>query len=161
MKAGRGKVVSVHYTLKGDDGSVLDSSGDAEPLIYLHGYDGLLPGLEKGIEGLEPGERSKVDLKAEDAYGPHDPEAVIEATRDQFPEDLVLEPGVEVSARGEDGMMTFRVLEVSADRAVLDGNHPLAGQNLHFEVEVLEVRDATAEEITHGHVHGPHGHGHH
>jgi FKBP-type peptidyl-prolyl cis-trans isomerase SlyD len=158
MKAGHGKVVSVNYTLTGDDGGVLDSSSGEEPLVYLHGYDGLLPGLEKGLEGLEPGQRSEVHLKAEDAYGAYDPEAVIEATRDQFPEDLVLEPGLEVAARSDEGTMTFRVLEVREDRAVLDGNHPLAGQNLHFDVEVLEVRDATAEEIAHGHVHGPNGH---
>ena len=111
MKAERGKVVSVHYRLTGDDGDLLDSSEGQEPLTYLHGYDGLLPGLE-------------------------------------------------VAARSDEGTMTFRVVEVSDDGAVLDGNHPLAGRNLHFEVDVLEVRDATAEEIAHGHVHGAHDHDH-
>ena len=160
MKAGRGKVVTVHYRLTGDDGALLDSSEVQEPLTYLHGYDGLLPGLERGIEGLEPGQNSRVDLLAADAYGPHDPEAVIHAARDQFPEDMVLAPGIEVSARSDEGTLTFRVVEVSETGAVLDGNHPLAGQNLHFQVEVVEVRDATAEEIAHGHVHGPHEHDH-
>ena len=160
MKAGRGKVVTVHYRLTGDDGALLDSSEEQEPLTYLHGYDGLLPGLERGLEGLEPGQNSRVDLLAADAYGPHDPEAVIHAARDQFPEDMVLAPGIEVSARSDEGTLTFRVVEVSETGAVLDGNHPLAGHNLHFQVEVVEVRDATAEEIAHGHVHGPHEHDH-
>ena len=86
MKAERGKVVSVHYRLTGDDGALLDSSEGQEPLIYLHGYEGLLPGLERGLEGLEAGQKSRVDLLAAEAYGPHDPEAVIHASRDQFPE---------------------------------------------------------------------------
>ena len=160
MKAGHGKVVRVHYRLTGDDGTLLDSSEGQEPLTYLHGYDGLLPGLELGLEGMEAGQRARVDLLASDAYGPHDPEAVIRAARDQFPEDLVLTPGLEVSARSDEGTMTFRVVEVSEDGAVLDGNHPLAGQNLHFDVNVVEVREATAEEIAHGHVHGVHDHEH-
>ena len=160
MKAERGKVVSVHYRLTGDDGALLDSSEGQEPLIYLHGYEGLLPGLERGLEGLEAGQKSRVDLLAAEAYGPHDPEAVIHASRDQFPEDLELKPGLEVAARSDEGTITFRVLEVNDSGAVLDGNHPLAGRNLHFEVDVLEVRDATADEIAHGHVHGPHGHDH-
>ena len=160
MKAGHGKVVRVHYRLTGDDGTLLDSSEGQEPLTYLHGYDGLLPGLERGIEGMEAGQRASVDLVAADAYGAHDPEAVIHASRDQFPEDLVLTPGLEVSARSDEGTMTFRVVEVSDQGVVLDGNHPLAGQNLHFDVNVLEVREATAEEIAHGHVHGVHDHEH-
>jgi FKBP-type peptidyl-prolyl cis-trans isomerase SlyD len=160
MKAGHGKVVRVHYRLTGDDGTVLDSSDGQEPLTYLHGYDGLLPGLERGLEGLEAGQHARVDLDVTDAYGPHDPEAVIHATRDQFPEGLVLTPGLEVSARSDEGTMTFRVVEVSERGAVLDGNHPLAGQNLHFDVDVLEVREATDEEIAHGHVHGVHDHEH-
>jgi len=160
MKAGHGKVVRVHYRLTGDDGALLDSSEGQEPLTYLHGYDGLLPGLERGLEGLEPGQRARVDLLAADAYGAHDPEAIIRATRDQFPDGLVLTPGLEVSAHSEEGTMTFRVVEVSETGAVLDGNHPLAGHNLHFDVNVLEVRDATDEEIAHGHVHGVHDHEH-
>jgi FKBP-type peptidyl-prolyl cis-trans isomerase SlyD len=160
MKAGHGKVVRVHYRLTGDDGTLLDSSDGQEPLTYLHGYDGLLPGLERGLEGLEPGQHARVDLEVADAYGPHDPEAVIHATRDQFPDGLVLTPGLEVSARSDEGTMTFRVVEVSDSGAVLDGNHPLAGQNLHFDVDVLEVREATPEEIAHGHVHGVHEHEH-
>lgn len=160
MKAGRGKVVVVHYRLTGDDGDLLDSSEGQEPLTYLHGYDGLLPGLERGLEGLEAGQKSRVDLLADDAYGPHDPEAVIQATRDQFPDDMELAPGLEVAARSEEGTMTFRVVEVSETGAILDGNHPLAGRNLHFDVDVIEVREATADEIAHGHVHGAHGHDH-
>ena len=124
MKAGHGKVVRVHYRLTGDDGTLLDSSDGQEPLTYLHGYDGLLPGLEQGLEGLEAGQHARVDLLAADAYGPHDPDAIIHATRDQFPDGLVLTPGLEVSARSEEGTMTFRVVEVSETGAVLDGNHP-------------------------------------
>ena len=160
MKAGHGKVVRVHYRLTGDDGTLLDSSEGQEPLIYLHGYDGLLPGLERGLEGLEAGQRASVDLTAADAYGAHDPQAIIHATRDQFPDGLELTPGLEVSARSDEGTMTFRVVEVSDTGAILDGNHPLAGQNLNFDVDVVEVRDATPEEIAHGHVHGVHDHEH-
>ena len=107
---------------------------------------------------MEPGDSSRVELAAEDAYGTHDPDAVIRASRDQFPEDLVVEPGLEVAARGPDSVVTFRVLEVDEGGAVLDGNHPLAGRTLHFDVQVVGVREATPEEFAHGHVHEPHGH---
>jgi FKBP-type peptidyl-prolyl cis-trans isomerase SlyD len=160
MKVSRGKIVSLRYTLKGDDGDVLDSSEGHGPLRYLHGYDGLLPALERALEGMSAGESATVDLPAADAYGDHDPDAVIRASREQFPEDVELVPGLEVAAQGPDGMVTFRVLEVHEGGAVLDANHPLAGQNLHFDVQVVDVREATADELAHGHAHGPDGHHH-
>ena len=158
MKASQGKVVSVHYTLRDGGGTVLDSSEGDSPLVYLHGHDGLLPGLERAIEGMEAGDRSQVVLAPGDAYGERDPEAVLRATRDQFPDDIELAPGLEVAAHGPEGPVTFRVVEVTDDGAVLDGNHPLAGVELHFALTVLDVREATADELEHGHVHGPGGH---
>jgi FKBP-type peptidyl-prolyl cis-trans isomerase SlyD len=162
MKIERGRVVRMHYTLRDEGGATIESSGGREPLTYLHGYGQLVPGLEKALDGSQAGLRTTVEVAPKDAYGEKDPQAVIRAPREDFPEGLELAPGVEVQADTPDGPITFTVVAVEEKEAVLDANHPLAGKTLTFDVEVLEVRDATAEEIAHGHVHGPGGaHGHH
>jgi len=158
MKVERGRVVSMHYTLRDESGATIESSGGVRPLAYLHGYGQLIPGLEKFLDGVEPGLRSTVTVLPKDAYGEKDPAAVIRAPRADFPEGLALAPGVEVQAETPDGPITFRVVSVDGDEVALDANHPLAGKALTFEVEVIDVRVATAEEIAHGHVHGPGGH---
>ena len=158
MKIERGRVVSMHYTLRDETGATIESSGGVSPLSYLHGYGQLIPGLEKFLDGGEPGLRSSVTVLPADAYGEKDPDAVIRAPRADFPEGLDLAPGVEVQAETPDGPINFRVVSIEGDEAVLDANHPLAGKPLTFDVEVIEVRAATAEEIAHGHVHGPGGH---
>ncbi len=157
----RGHVVRLHYTLRDDDGNTIESSG-RKPLSYLHGYGHLIPGLEKALHGSEAGLQTTVTVPPKDAYGDKDPQAIIRAPREEFPRGLTLEPGAMVQAETPDGPITFTVVSVSEDEAVLDGNHPLAGKALTFDVEVLEVRAATPEEISHGHAHGEggaHGHG--
>jgi len=158
----RGRVVSMHYTLRDELGATIESSGEREPLSYLHGYGHLLPGLEKVLDGSQAGLKTTVTIRPQDAYGEKDPQAVIRAPREDFPEGMVLEPGAEVQAETPDGPITFTVVAIENDEAVLDANHPLAGKTLTFDIHVLEVRDATAEELAHGHVHGAGGaHGHH
>lgn len=162
MKIQKGRVVRMHYTLKDESGTTIESSGGREPLTYLHGFGHLIPGLEKTLNGSEAGLRASVTVSPADAYGEKDPQAVIRAARGDFPEGLVLEPGIEVQADTPDGPISFTVIAVEGDEAVLDANHPLAGKTLTFDVEVVEVREATADEIAHGHVHGAGGaHGHH
>jgi FKBP-type peptidyl-prolyl cis-trans isomerase SlyD len=160
MKIGKGRVVRMHYALRDESGATIESSRGGEPLEYLHGYGQLVPGLEKFLDGSTAGLATTVTVAPADAYGEKDPQAVIRAPRADFPEDLELAPGVEVQAETPDGPITFMVVALEGDEAVLDANHRLAGMTLTFDVEVVDVREATKEEIAHGHVHGPGGHGH-
>jgi FKBP-type peptidyl-prolyl cis-trans isomerase SlyD len=162
MKIGKGRVVRMNYTLRDEGGATIESSLGKEPLTYLHGLGSLIPGLEKVLDGSEAGLKTTVTILPRDAYGEKDPQAVIQAARGDFPEGLKLAPGVEVQADTPDGPITFIVISIDGDEVVLDANHPLAGKTLTFDIEVLEVREATADELAHGHVHGPGGaHGHH
>lgn len=161
MKVKRGHVVRMHYTLRDERGTTIESSRGRDPLIYLHGSGQLITGLEAALDGSEVGTQPVVTVAPKDAYGEKDPSAVIRAPRDDFPPDLILEPGIEVQAETPDGPITFTVISVDEKDAVLDANHPLAGKTLTFDVEILEIRAATTEELAHGHVHGPGGaHGH-
>ncbi len=160
MQATRDTVVSMHYTLKDDSGTVLDSSSGGEPMSYLHGYGNIIRGLERALEGTQTGHKSKVTVDAADGYGERREEMVVAAPREQFDPSMDLEPGLQVMAQGPNGPVVFTVKEVGDREVRLDGNHPLAGQRLHFEIEVTEVRKATKEELSHGHVHGPGGHHH-
>lgn len=160
MKTEPNMVVSLHYTLKDDSGEVLDSSSGREPLSYLHGHGNIIPGLEKALEGTSVGHRSNVAVAAADAYGETNPDLVFEAPKEQFPADMELAEGARVYAEGPDGPVSFTVVRLTESGAVLDGNHPLAGKRLHFDVEVVEIRPATKEELAHGHVHGAHDHHH-
>ena len=162
MKIGKGRVVRMNYTLRDESGTTIETSQGREPLTYLHGYGQLIPGLEKTLDGEQAGLQTTVTILPQDAYGHKDPKAVIRASRGDFPDDLTLDPGVEVQAETPEGPISFVVVSVEGDDIVLDANHPLAGKALTFDVEVLEVREATADELAHGHVHGPGGaHGHH
>jgi FKBP-type peptidyl-prolyl cis-trans isomerase SlyD len=160
MKATAGMVVTMHYTLTDDRGEVLDSSRGSEPLAYLHGASNIIPGLERALEGTAAGHKANVTVAPAEGYGEKNPEAVFEAPREHFPPDLELKPGVRVSADGPNGPISFLVVSVNDQTATLDGNHPLAGQTLHFDVEIVNVRAATEEEKEHGHVHGEGGHHH-
>lgn len=160
MQASRDKIVTMHYTLTADDGNVLDSSSGGEPLSYLHGHGNIVAGLEKALEGAETGFKSRVTVAPEEGYGARREEMVIAAPRDQFDPAMDLKPGLQVVANGPQGQIIFTVREVGDEEVTLDGNHPLAGQRLHFEVEVTDVRAASDEELAHGHVHGPGGHQH-
>ena len=162
MKIAKGRVVRMNYTLRDESGTTIESSLGKEPLTYLHGLGSLIPGLEKILDGSQAGLKTTVTILPQDAYGEKDPQAVIQAARGDFPEGLTLEPGVEVQADTPDGPISFIVVSVEGDEVVLDANHPLAGKTLTFDIEVLEVRETTADELAHGHVHGPGGaHGHH
>jgi FKBP-type peptidyl-prolyl cis-trans isomerase SlyD len=162
MRIEKGRVVRMHYTLRDESGTTIESSGGREPLTYLHGFGHIISGLEKSLEGAQAGLRTSVTVLPQDAYGEKDPQSVIRAPREDFPEGLELEPGVEVQADTPDGPITFTVVAIEGGEAVLDANHPLAGKKLTFDVEVLDVREATADEVAHGHVHGAGGaHGHH
>jgi FKBP-type peptidyl-prolyl cis-trans isomerase SlyD len=154
------KVVSFHYTLKDTAGNVLESSFGDQPLQYLEGFGQIIPGLEGALHGLKKGDKKSVDVKAEDAYGPVEEDLLVQVPRDQIPKtDVVV--GDRFHADSGNGMgQVVVVTAVTETHVTVDGNHPLAGQDLHFDVEIIEVRDATDEEMEHGHVHGPDGHHH-
>lgn len=157
MKASNDMVVTMHYTLTDDSGTVLDSSAGHTPMNYLHGHGNIVPGLEKALEGAVAGFKAKVTVAAAEGYGEIDPEAVFDAPREHFPDDMELVPGIMVTG-GHGSPLT--VVEVTDSVVVLDGNHPLAGKTLHFEVEIVDVRAATREEMSHGHSHSGDGHHH-
>jgi len=153
-------VVSIDYRLHLGDGNIVDESDPSDPLVYLHGHDEVIPGLEKALEGKKAGDSFKATIPPEDAYGDYEPEGVEEVPRDEFPADLPLEAGGIVSATDEEGDdVDFLVKEIREKTVVVDFNHPLAGKTLHYEVKVREVRAATEEELEHGHAHAP-GHEH-
>lgn len=156
-----GKVVTLHYVLRDDDGTELDNSAGGEPLRYLHGAGNIFPGLEQGLLGCSLGDRRKISVAPEDGFGEHDPDGVQRVPRDTFPAETRLAVGLEFEAEGPDGdPILGRVIELDDDEVTIDLNHPLAGVSLHFDVTVAEIRDATAEELEHGHPHGEGGHGH-
>ena len=158
---GEGMVVSIEYTLKDDDGDVIDSS-EGEPLAYLHGAGNIVPGLEKQLAGKAVGDELHAVVAAADGYGERSGPEPQQVPRDQFPKDADLEEGMQIMARGPTGKpFPLWILEVSKDTVTVDHNHPLAGMTLHFDVKVTAIREATSEEREHGHPHGPHGHDHH
>lgn len=159
MKATHGRVVSLHYTLTDDLGVQLDSSRGHEPFVYLHGFGNIIPGLEKALEGCEAGFSSTIQVAPADGYGEYNPQGVFEAPRDQFPPGEEIQVGMRVQGEGAHGIVNFTVVSLNDQAVTLDANHPMAGKNLHFAVDVLEVRDATAQELAHGHVHA-HGRDH-
>jgi FKBP-type peptidyl-prolyl cis-trans isomerase SlyD len=160
MEIAKDTVVSIDYRLHLGDGNIVDESDEGEPLVYLHGYEEIVPGLEKALEGKKAGDSLKVTVAPEDAYGQYDKDGVEEVPREDFPPDMELEAGGIVTATDEEGDdVDFLVKEVREKTVVVDFNHPLAGKTLHFEVTVREVRKATPEELEHGHAHTP-GHEH-
>lgn len=153
-----GQVVSMDYTLR-VDGKVVDSSEGGEPLEYLHGAANIIPGLEREMEGMAVGESKTVIVSAADGYGEVNDEAFIEAPVSEFPEDMPLKPGLEMELAGPEGQpMYARVESIEGENVTLNMNHPLAGKELHFDVKVINLRDATDEEMNHGHAHGAHHH---
>jgi FKBP-type peptidyl-prolyl cis-trans isomerase SlyD len=154
------RVASFNYTLTNDAGEVLDSSDGREPLSYLHGKGNIVPGLEKAMSGKKVGDKFDVLVKPEEGYGVHNPALVQVVPRDAFRGIDKLEPGMQFRAESDRGPMMVVVTDVSGDKVTVDGNHPLAGATLHFAIEVTEVREASVEEVLHGHVHGPGGHHH-
>jgi FKBP-type peptidyl-prolyl cis-trans isomerase SlyD len=154
------RVVTIHYTLKDDGGAVLDSSAGGEPLAYIQGHGNLVPGLEKALEGKQDGQTVAVSLAPADGYGKRDEALVQRVPKRTLQGSGEIKKGMQFQARTDDGMRLFTVTAVIGDMITLDGNHPLADQTLHFNVEVVSVREATGEELEHGHVHGSGGHHH-
>lgn len=154
------KVVAFDYTLTDAEGEVIDSSEGQEPLLYLHGQGGIIEGLERALEGRIAGDQLQVTVEPEDAYGFRDDELLQHVPREQFEDVDDLEIGMQFQADTDDGLMVFTVVEVADDVIQVDGNHPLAGETLNFDVTIRDVRDATDEELQHGHAHGAGGHDH-
>jgi len=149
-------VVTIHYTLKDDADKVIDSSSGGEPLAYLHGHGNIIPGLERELAGKSVGERLTVRVPAAEGYGEYDRALVQKVPRRSLKGIANLKVGMRLQA----GHQAVTVTHIAGDMVTLDGNHPLAGQNLNFDVEIAGVRPATEEELAHGHVHGSGGHHH-
>jgi FKBP-type peptidyl-prolyl cis-trans isomerase SlyD len=160
MKISNEKVVSIHYTLKNDDGIVLDSSKNAQPLTYLHGKGNIIPGLEEALLDNETGSQLKVVIPPANAYGVRNEKLVQEVPLERFQDPDKIKEGVQIQIKTDQGENLATITKISGNQVTLDMNHPLADETLHFDVEVVEIREATAEEIAHGHVHGPGGHHH-
>jgi len=161
MQITKNAVATIEYELTDDAGEVVDSSKGSDPLAYLHGAGNIIPGLESELEGKTIGDAFKVRISPEDGYGPRRDEMVQDVPREQFPDDAEIQPGMQFQAQGPSGgVHVVTVVGVQGDQVKLDANHPLAGVHLNFDVKIVEVREATAEELEHGHVHGPGGHDH-
>ena len=157
MLIGKDRVAVIDYTLKDDDGDVIDASQNGE-FVYLHGAHNIIPGLEVALEGKQAGDSISASIEPKDAYGERDPERIQVVPRDMFETDEEIVAGMQFHAQSPDGdMMVITVAEVDDDEVTIDGNHAMAGMNLHFSVDVVEVREATAEELEHGHVHAAGG----
>jgi FKBP-type peptidyl-prolyl cis-trans isomerase SlyD len=160
MQIAERTVASFHYTLTNDAGKVIDTSAGREPLAYLHGAGNIVPGLEKEMVGRQVGDVFNVIVDPEEGYGMPNPMMVQVVPRDTFQGVETLEVGMEFQAQTPQGPMSVAISKIEGDEVTVDGNHPLAGQTLHFAIEVTDVRDASLEELTHGHVHGEGGHHH-
>lgn len=156
-----GSVVSIHYTLRTPDGEVLDSSDGGDPLMYLHGADNIVPGLERELTGRRAGDSLEVEVAPVDGYGERQGPGPQRVPRSAFPTGAQPEEGMQVFAEGPNNQtIPLWVVGVEDDAVMVDVDHPLAGVTLHFQVEITSVRSATAEELAHGHPHGPGGHHH-
>lgn len=155
MQISANKVVSIHYTLKDEEGEVIETSAQSDPLAYIHGAGNIIPGLEGALSGKDVGDKFEVDVPPEEAYGFRKDELIQAVPMNAFQGINEILPGMQFQAQTPSGMQLLTVVEVEQDQVIVDGNHPLAGQTLTFEVEVTDIRDATEEELDHGHVHGP------
>lgn len=155
-------VVSMSYNLKNSSGEDLGSADANQPLTYLQGAGQIVPGLETALKGLAVGDKKDVTISPQEGYGELNPELKLKVERKQFPAETEIKPGMQFKANtGGDHDHTFTVMEIEEDHVKIDGNHPLAGQTLHFNVEIVAIREATKDELAHGHAHGADGsHGH-
>ncbi len=160
MNISKEKVVSIHYKLTNNDGQVLDSSEGRDPLSYIQGSKNIIKGLEDALEGKTTGDKLNVTVPPEEAYGLREEEKVQAIPKSSFGEIQEIQPGQQFQMQTQAGPVIISVVEVQGDQVLIDANHPLAGETLNFEVEVTNVRDASQEELDHGHVHGPGGHQH-
>lgn len=161
MQIAAQKVVTIDYTLTDDQGNVIDSSKGGEPLAYIHGLGNIIPGLESALEGKQAGDAMNVSVDPAEGYGERDENLLQSVPRQMFETPEEIQVGMQFHTMTEDGnMMVVTVAEVTSETITVDANHPLAGQTLNFDVTIVGVRDATEEELEHGHVHGEGGHQH-
>ncbi|MBX3750500.1 MAG: peptidylprolyl isomerase [Opitutaceae bacterium] len=153
-------VVTFHYTLRDPSGRVLDTSAGGDPIVYLEGAGQIIDGLDEQLRGVAAGTKTRVQVPAARAYGDHDPAQVQQVRRAQLPVDGELKVGDQFQAGADRFAPVVTVVAIDGDKVTLDANHPLAGTDLTFDVEIVAVRAATGEEIQHGHAHGRDGHGH-
>ncbi len=166
MKIADNKAVAIHYRVTTEGGELRDASQPNEPLWYLHGHDNIVPGLESALAGQRAGDGLTATLSPDEAYGQHDPELDLKIARTHFPDDMQdqLAPGLLFGGEHPDEPdieIVYTVVALEGEHVLVTGNHPLAGETLVFEVSIAGVRDATPEEIEHGHTHGPDGHAEH
>ncbi|WP_337866923.1 peptidylprolyl isomerase [Ignavibacterium sp.] len=161
MPIGANKVVTLNFTLKDEQGNILDTTENAQPFSYISGQEQVLPKLEAEVDTMLVGGNKHISIPAAEAYGEYNEEVVQVVGRENFPQDFLLEVGMQYIASAPDGTkMPFTITNVEGDDITIDFNHPLAGKDLEFDVELLDVRDATPEELAYGHVHGTGGHHH-
>jgi FKBP-type peptidyl-prolyl cis-trans isomerase SlyD len=154
MKIAKHNVVTMHYTLKDGEGQTIDSSEGQEPLVFIQGVGQIIPGLETELEGKVKGDKLQVVIKPEDAYGERSDQMIQNVPKSEFQDAGELAVGMQFQVETDNGPIALTIIEILDEEVVLDGNHPLAGVTLHFDVEIADVRVATEDEISHGHVHG-------
>lgn len=153
MTIANNKAVTINYTLKDDQDVIIDTSDDSS-FVYLHGANNIIPGLENELTGKTSGDKFSLVIKPEDAYGEYNDKLTQVVDKEAFGEEQEIEAGMQFHAQGEgDQMVMITITEINGDKITIDGNHPLAGVTLHYDVEVMEVRDASEEELSHGHIH--------
>jgi len=153
MTIANNRAVTINYTLKADQDVIIDTSDDSS-FVYLHGANNIIPGLENELTGKTSGDKFSLVIKPEDAYGEYNDKLTQVVDKEAFGEEQEIEAGMQFHAQGEgDQMVMITITEINGDKITIDGNHPLAGVTLHYDVEVMEVRDASEEELSHGHIH--------
>lgn len=158
-KIENGKVVGFSYILKDNEGRIIDQSSADRPFAYLHGLHQIVPGLERELEGLVEGTKKIIKVLPADGYGDYDANLLFEVPRTGFPEGMDLMPGMEFQANGPEGVMVISIKEIRGEMVLVDGNHPLAGVELNFDISIDSIRNASQQELDHGHVHhGGHDH---
>ena len=160
MQISKNKVVTIDYTLTDEQGNVIDSSKGQQPLAYIHGIGNIIPGLEDALEGKQQGDALNVSVAPDQGYGERNEDLLQVIPRSQFVGVDDLAVGMQFQAEGQNGPQVVTISSIAGDEITIDGNHPLAGVTLNFEVEVVGVREADSEELSHGHVHGEGGHHH-
>ena len=160
MEISEKKVALFHYTLRNKNGEILDSSDGQSPLGYIHGVGNIIPGLEKALQGKRKGDKVKVVIEPENAYGSKDDTLVQTVPITNFDDQSKVKEGIQFQVNSPEGSRVATVVKVEAGNVTVDFNHPLAGETLDFDVEITDVRDASDEELHHGHVHGEGGHHH-
>ncbi len=160
MQVALNRVVSIDYQLRDEAGELIDESEPGEPLEYLHGFGGIIPGLEKALEGRRVGDAFSIVIPPEEGYGEHNPKLTQRVSRRDFGKDQELELGMRFRVQTNMGPQVVTIIDIEGDVVTLDANHDLAGITLCFQILVRKIREATPEEVSHGHVHGPGGHHH-